>query len=243
MTKDQHVPPPAPPRGARGAASWSLVLGLWSLPLLAGCAQAPAAKPAPAAVNGLDFERFVATQLPFDPLLVKQGDYALYALKIPGQIRPEHYRWSAVSADPKGLWVEIRVPHAETGMISKTRYDRAGKVVEVWMGPPGGVPAQVWPKPGSSMTPPPRPAAAPPLREEPDTLSVATRVFRCVKVTADAVDPQGRKVPVVSWFSPDVPFPGQARYGGLVKRQVGRVTLELFDAGNRKSIPELDIPK
>lgn len=216
----------------------------WILLLASGCA-APASNPPPArpAASDLDFERFVATQLRFDPLLVKGGDYALYSLKAPGQLQPEHYRWSVVSADPKGLWVEIRVPHAETGMVSKTRYDRAGKVVEVWMGPPGGSPAQVWPKPGSSMAPPPRPASIPSVREEADVVNAAGRSFRCVKVSSEAAHPDGRKVPVISWFSAEVPFAGQARYGGLVKRQIGRVILELVDSGNRRSVPELEIPR
>ncbi|HEX7896268.1 MAG TPA: hypothetical protein VF950_00715 [Planctomycetota bacterium] len=211
--------------------------------MLLGCAAPPPKAPA-APVNDLEFERFVATQLPFDAALLKGGDWALYTLKAQGVIRPEHYKWSVVTADVKGLWIENKVPHAETGMITKSRYDRAGKPVEIWMGPPGGVPAQVWPKPGTPMAPPARAAAPPPLREEAEPVAAAGRTFRCVKVTSEATRPDGRKIPVVSWFSSEVPFAGQARYGGLVKRQAGRVTMELVDSGNApRPRPELEIPK
>jgi hypothetical protein len=218
----------------------------WILLLLSAC-QAPArpepARPA-AGVADLEFERKVALQMFYDPLLVKQGDWALYTLKAQGTSRGEHYKWSAVSADAKGMWVENKVPHADTGMVVKTRYDRAGKTVEVWAGPPGGVPAQIWPMPGSPMTPPPAPAAIPAARETPEPLNAAGRVFRCLKVSSEAAYPDGRKVQVVSWFSPEVPFAGLARYGGLVKRQVGRVTFELVDAGSgSRPRPELDIPR
>lgn len=215
---------------------------LWIPLLIAGCAPTSPA-PARPAGNELDFETFVATQLPFDPLLLKQGDWALYTLK--GPRRPEHYKWSVVAADARGLWIENRVPHAETGMILKSRYDRDGKLVEAWMGPPGGVPAQVWPKPGSPAVPPPaRPSPPPAAREEAELLNAAGRAFRCVKVASDATSPDGRRVPVVSWFSPEVPFAGLARYGGLVKRQAGRVTFELVDAGSAaRTRPELEIPR
>lgn len=216
---------------------------LWIL-LLAGCAAPPPKAAPPAPANDLEFERYVATQLPYDASLLKGGDWALYTIKAQGVILPEHYKWSVVAADPKGLWIENKVPHAETGMVTKSRYDRAGKPVEIWMGPPGGVPAQVWPKPGSAMTPPARPAAVPPLREENEPVNAAGKTFRCVKVTSEATRPDGRKIPVVSWFSADVPFAGQARYGGLVKRQAGRVTFELVDSGNSVRLrPDLEIPR
>jgi hypothetical protein len=218
---------------------------LWILLLVGGCAPAaPRTEPARPAGNDLDFEKYVATQLPFDATLLKGGDWALYTLKAQGVILPEHYKWSVVAADVKGLWIENKVPHAETGMVTKSRYDRAGKPVEIWMGPPGGVPAQVWPKPGTAMTQPPRPAAAPPLREENEPVHAAGKTIRCVKVTSEATRPDGRKIPVVSWFSTEIPFAGLARYGGLVKRQAGRVTMELVDAGNSpRHRPELEIPR
>ncbi len=214
---------------------------LWWLALIgAGCtpsSTAPAAAPA-----DVELEKFVAVQVAFDALLLKPGQWALYRLKVEGLPRTEIFKWSVVGADAKGVWVENKVPHGETGMVRKTRFDRAGKLVEAWMGPPGGVPAQVWPKPGAAP-PPARPAVPPAFQETAEPATAAGRVFRCTKVSSEASYPDGRKVAVVSWFCPDVPFAGQARYGGLVRRQVGRVTFELLDAGTGIGRPELEIPK
>lgn len=216
---------------------------LWALALLAGCAPSTTSAPAPAAAPAdVELEKFVAVQLPFDATLLKPGQWALYRLKVEGAPQTEIYKWSVVGSDAKGVWVENKVPHASTGMIRKSRYDRAGKLLEAWIGPPGGLPAQVWPKAGAA--PPAGRASTPPaFKEEAEPASAGNRVFRCTKVTSEAAYPDGRKVAVVSWFSVELPFAGLARYGGLVRRTVGRVTMELMDAGTGLGRPELEIPK
>jgi hypothetical protein len=225
---------------ARPLAALALALALSSGCTPAQSSTSPAPDGAPADV---ELEKFVAQQVAFDPLLLKPGDWALYTLRVQGAPRAEHFKWTVVGADAKGLWVENKVPHADTGMIRKARYDRAGKLLEAWIGPPGGVPAQVWPKPGAAEPAPPRPAPPAAFRETAEPATAAGKVFRCTKVASEASYPDGRKVPVVSWFSTDVPFPGQARLGGLVRRQVGRATMELVDAGSGRGRPELEIPK
>ena len=47
---------------------------------------------------------------------------------------------------------------------------------------------------------------------------------------------------MVNWFSKEVPFAGQKNYGGLIKRQFGRFTMELALFGSEPPRAELEIP-
>jgi hypothetical protein len=85
-------------------------------------------------------------------------------------------------------------------------------------------------------------AAQPKVKEEPDTLLIGGKAYACTKVTTELTYAGGRKSTMVNWMSKDVPFAGQLTHGGLVKRQFGRITMELVDYGAQGARPELAIP-
>lgn len=212
---------------------------------LLGCADlpagdAPADSPPP---SDLEFEKFVVTQFAFDPALVRAGARATYAVRMQGSPLTEYHVLSAVTQDPVGLWVEIRQPHGTTGMIVKSLYDRTGRLLERWIGPPGGSPAQIYPPSGQAPAAPPRTPVTSASREESERVVLGGRTYACLKVTSPIRYPDGRTGGVTSWFSTEVPFSGTAKYGGLVRRVAGRATLELLGHADRGAKPELVIPK
>jgi len=210
--------------------------------LAAGCSSPGGAA---AGQGDLEFEKFVATQLAFDPALLRGGQRVLYAVRQQGATTPEYYQWAAVGEDAQGLWIENKVPHPPTDMVKKYKMDRTGKLLEYWAGPPGGVPAQLFPKPGTSAPPQPRrdsSGAQPKSTEAPDSIIVAGKTYACTKVTTELSYANGRKSTMVNWMSKDVPFAGQRTHGGLVKREFGRITMELVDSGDKGARPELVIP-
>lgn len=209
---------------------------LWVL-LLAGCATAE--RPAPAGPSDGEVEKYLATQLGFDPALLRPGAKAVYSLRTTGSTAADLYSWAVVSEDAGGLWVENRVPHVGTPMIVKSKFDRSGKVVDIWAGPPGGTPAQLQTSPAERRPPPAPPEG---LRETPDRLSVGGRTWAATKVVAPFKYPDGREGTVASWYAPGVPFAASARYGGLLRRQVGRWVFELAEHGDRAQ-PELQLPR
>ncbi len=224
---------------AAGGSTW----------LAAGCAPsgggADRAAAGPAAARDLEFEKFLATQLAFDPALLKAGQRALYAVREAGSATVEYYEWAVVGEDPQGIWIENKVPHPPTDMVKKYKLDRTGKLLEYWAGPPDGLPAKVYPRPGASPPPTPRrdpSGALPESREEPDTIAVGGRTYACTKVTTVLIYPDGRKRGMVNWMSKDVPFAAQRLQGGLVRRQVGRITMDLVDHGEQGARPRLAIP-
>lgn len=210
--------------------------------LLAGCATAdrpaPAAPPAPARSDA-ELEKALATQLVFDPALLRPGMKAVYALRTAGAPTADRYSWAAVSSDAGGLWVENLVPHIGTPMIVKSRFDRQGKVVDVWAGPPGGLPAQLPTRPAGVRPP----APAEDLRETPDRITVAGQAWAATKVVVPFSYPDGREGVVASWYAPGIPFAASPRYGGLLRRQAGRYVLELVEHADRGARPELHLPR
>lgn len=209
------------------------------LALAAGCSAPPAA-PGEAAL-----ETALATQLIFDPGPVKAGEWALYGVRVRGAAGTEQYRWAAVEEADGAVWIENRRPGA---LLVKSKLDRSGNLLEQWAGEPGGVPARVHPNPRRPPEPPPPrrdpSAAAAATEERPETLEVAGRTYACTRVTTVLTYPDGRRSAMVNWLSPEVPFPvlvGGKPRGGLVRRQIGRLTVELLEHGTGAR-PELAIP-
>lgn len=204
------------------------------LAVLPGCSAPPAGPDETA------FEKALATQLTFDPRGVKVGDWALYAVRVRGAAGPELHRWAAVEETDGAVWIENRRP----GWIVKSKIDRAGTLLEQWAGKPGGSAARVPPPPD---TPPPRrdPSTASAETEElPETLEVGGRRYACLRVTTVLKYPDGRRSAMVNWLCPEVPFPvlvGGKPRGGLVRRRIGRLTVELLEHGTGAR-PELEIP-
>jgi hypothetical protein len=213
---------------------------LLAVVLVAGCSSGggPAEKPAET-----EFENKIASAIMFDPGLLRPGDRVVYLVKRTGE-NSQRYIWTAVGEDAAGVWIENSVPFESSRMVVKTKIDRAGKVLEQWVGEPGGVPGQTYPKIGTAEAPKPvrdSSAAKSDSKEEPDRITVGGKPYDCTRVTTVLAYPDGRKSTMINWFSRDVPFPASKQLGGLVKRQFGRLSMELV-VGDRTGKAELQIP-
>lgn len=195
-------------------------------------------------ISEADFETKIATSIAFDPVLLKNGDRVSYLVKQTGE-NSQRYTWSAVSEDRAGLWVENNMPFNVSRMVVKTKLDRAGKILEQWVGEPGGIPGQTFPSPkGAQAQPKPvrdSSAATADSKEEPDRIVVSGQSYDCTRVTTVLTYPDRRKSTMVNWFAKDVPFAASRTLGGLVKRQFGKLTMELIKI-DRDARPELLIP-
>ncbi len=213
--------------------------------LLAGCAS-----PSRAPADELAFETALATQLAFDVGQTRPGDWVLYAVRVRGKAGVDYFKWSVVGEEGQELWIENRrpAPPNPVPMIVKSRLDRSGKLLEQWIGESGGMPAQVYPNPRRPVEPPePRrdsAVAGVVTKEEPDPITIAGREYACTRVMTTLTYPDGRRSTMINWLAPEVPFPvlvgGKAR-GGLVRRQIGLLTVEILNHG-RDAQPELKIP-
>lgn len=213
--------------------------------LAAGCA----APDAPAS-DEADFEKVLAQQIPYDVPSLRLGDWVIYTLRVDGAPRAEHVKLSVVAEEGAALWVENKVEFPPRGVIYKSRYERTGKLLEVWVGEPGGQPGRVFPNPRQTDAPPPRrdsSSAQADTREEAETVIAGGRPYPCAKITTTLAYPGGRKSTMTNWCSKEVPFPvlsAGKTIGGIVKRRVGKVTLELSSCGRGDPVrPELHLPR
>lgn len=193
-----------------------------------------------------EFETKIASAIAFDASLLKTGDRVVYFVKRTGENQTQTYTWSAVAEEPNAVWIENKVPFDPRPMIVKTKVDRSGKVLEQWIGEPGGIPGQTYPssKQGSANEPQPvrnSDSAKADSKEAPDKIVVGGRSYDCTKVTTNLTYPDGRKSQMINWFSKEVPFAATRTLGGLVKRQFGRLSMELV-SGDRNGRSEMAIP-
>jgi hypothetical protein len=129
-------------------------------------------------------------------------------------------------------------------MIVKSKVDRSGKLLEQWVGEPGGIPGQTYPSPKSGETPRQvrdSGSAKADSKEEPDRVVLGGKSYACTKVTTVLAYPDGRKSTMTNWFSKEVPFAFTSAHGGLLKRVFGRLSMELV-IGDRSGKPEMQIP-
>lgn len=212
------------------------LLALW---LISGCSSSGQSE----RMNETDFETKIATSIAFDPALLHVGDRVVYLVKRQGE-ESHRYVWAAVAEDSGAIWIENQVPFDPRPMIVKTKLERSGKILEQWIGEPGGVPGQTYPNPRMGDAPKPirdSSAAKAQSKEEPDQVVAGGRSYSCTRVTTVLSYPDGRKSTMINWFSKEVPFPANGTLGGLVKRQFGRLSMELV-AGDRNGKSELVIP-
>lgn len=192
-----------------------------------------------------DFETKIAAAIAFDPALLKTGDRVVYFVKRSDVNQTQTYTWTTVGEEPGAVWIENKVPFDPRPMIVKTKIERGGKVLEQWIGEPGGIPGQTYPNPrqGGAEPKPVRDseAAKADSKEAPDRIVVGGHSYDCTRVTTNLVYPDGRKSTMINWFSKEVPFAASKTLGGLVKRQFGRLSMELV-AGDRNGKSELVIP-
>src|SRR5579859_343797 len=192
-----------------------------------------------------DFETKIAAAIAFDPALLKTGDRVVYFVKRTGENQTQTYTWTAVAEEPEAVWIENKVPFEAHPMIVKTKIERGGKVLEQWIGQPGGIPGKTYPGPRQTGNEP-QPvrdseSAKADSKEAPDRIVVGGRSYDCTRVTTNLVYPDGRKSTMINWFSKEVPFAASKKLGGLVKRQFGRLLMELV-VGDQNGKSELVIP-
>jgi hypothetical protein len=192
-----------------------------------------------------EFETKIAAAIAFDPALLKSGDRVVYFVRRTGESQTQTYTWTAVSEEPGAVWIENKVPFDPRPMIVKTKIERGGKVLEQWIGEPGGIPGQSYPGPRQSDKEP-KPVrdsetAKADSKEAPERIVVGGHPYDCTRVTTNLVYPDGRKSTMINWFSKEVPFAASKALGGLVKRQFGRLSMELV-AGDQNGKSELVIP-
>jgi hypothetical protein len=214
---------------------------LFAILLAAGCSSGAGQSGASAET---EFETKIATSIAFDPALLRQGDRVVYFVKRLGETQTQKYTWAVVSDEGATLWIENNFPYESGRVVSKTKIDRSGTVLEQWVGEPGGIPGQRYSS--AQAGPAPKPvrdssAAKADSKEEPDRIVVGGKPYDCTRVTTVLSYPDGRKSTMINWFSKDVPFAASKPLGGLVKRQFGRLSMELV-AGDRNGKAELQIP-
>lgn len=193
-----------------------------------------------------EFETKVASSIFFDPALLKTGDRVVYFVKRSDSRQTQTYTWSAVAEEPGAVWIENKVPFEVKWMIVKTKIDRNGPVLEQWIGEPGGKPARRYGGPRSGNADLPQPVrdtsvAKANSKEEPDRIVVGGRPYDCTRVTTSLSYPDGTKSTMVNWFSKEVPFAASKTLGGLVKRQFGKLSMEIV-AGDHNGKSEMAIP-
>lgn len=214
---------------------------LLAILVTAGCSSGggPASQPA----GETEFENKIASALMFDFSLLRAGDRVVYLVKRTGE-NSQRYIWAAVGEDAAGIWIENSIPFEASRMVVKTKFDRSGKMLEQWVGEPGGVPGQTYPKLQPGEVPKQvrdSAIAKSDSKEEPDRLVLGGKSYDCTRVTTELSYPDGRKSKMINWFSREVPFPASKSLGGLVKRQFGRLSMELV-TGDRNARAELLIP-
>jgi hypothetical protein len=190
------------------------------------------------------FENDMASTIMFDPALLRAGDRVVYFVKRTGDAETQKYAWAAVAEDRGAIWIENSIPWNTKRAIVKSKLDRAGQLLEQWVGEPGGIPGQTWPTPTAGPAPKPvrdSAGAKADSKEEFDRIVVGGKSFDCTRVTTVLAYPDGRKSTMTNWFSKDVPFAPTRALGGLVRRQFGRLSMELV-TGDQSGKPELAIP-
>jgi hypothetical protein len=215
--------------------------------VVAGCATT---KPPAGGQDELQFEMAVASQIAFDITKLKKGEYALYSVRLLGDPTPKHVRLAVVDEDKEGIWIENRVPADPRPFVLKSKLSRKGELLEHWRGEAGSpAPAKLYPRAdGKKLEAPARrdsSQAVPQFKEEPDQIKIGEKTWSVTKVTTTLTYPDGRKSVLTDWYSPEVPFSvviKEKSYGGLIKRQLGRLTMEILSWGSTGAWAELEIP-
>jgi hypothetical protein len=175
-------------------------------------------------------------------------------VKVLGNPEPSYVSFAVVDEDAESIWIENKVPFDKRGFVIKSRYKRkTGELLERWAGEPGSAMPAKYPmgKKPDAVQQRDSSVAQAELREEVDTISVARKSWTATRVTTTLAYPDGRKSVLTDWYHKDVPFsvilrtgtPNEKSYGGLVKRQFGRLTMELLLWDTHGAFSELNLPK
>ena len=218
----------------------------------AGCGPSAPAKPPGDAPDELKFEMGIASQIAFDVTALKRGEKSMYAVRLVGKTQPDYVKYAVVDDDATSVWIENTVPADPRPFVIKSRYDRKNaKLLERWAGEAGSaMPAKLYPREGRKVEEAPHrdsSQARADFKEEPDQISVAGKTWMATRVTTTLSYPDGRKSVLTDWYHKDVPFSvvieNKRVLGGLLKRQFGRLTMELVTWDAKGARAELEIPR
>jgi hypothetical protein len=222
------------------------------LALLAACGGGGApSRPPEGASDEMQFEMAIASQIAFDVTRLKNGEWALYSIRLVGKAQPDYVKFQVVDEDASSLWIENKVPALPRPFVLKSRFEKAtGNLLEHWRGEAGSaMPAKLYPSEKKAPEAPTRrdpSVAKPQIKEDVDQVTVGGKTWTTARVTTTLAYPDGRKSVLTDWYHKDVPFAvvvGGKSYGGVVRRQFGRMTMELVDSGSTGARAELEIPK
>ena len=220
--------------------------------VLAGCAPSSTQTPPGDAPDELKFEMGIASQIAFDITKLKRGEKSMYAVRLLGKTQPDYVKYAVVDDDATSIWIENTVPADPRPFVIKSRYDRTNaKLLERWAGEAGSaMPAKLYTRDGRKDEGAPQrdtSRAQADFKEEVDPITVAGKTWTATRVTTTLTYPGGRKSVLTDWYHKDVPFSvvieNKRSLGGLLKRQFGRLTMELVTWEARGARAELEIPR
>lgn len=205
------------------------------LVLLGGCATGGSAG-GPSTDQELSVVMSLAVQ---DPSQLQVGQWVLYSVRREGSPTPFSTKISCVGQEGTGWWLENRTPSGAGFAIWKSLIDKDGKLLELWVGEPGGRASKVYPgmdMHGNPIPPPKIVQPDPSIRVETakETVAAGGRKFDTTKLTTTTAHQGGQSTTMMTWCSPEVPFSvvhGGTPYGGVVRRIYGRTIMELVATG------------
>ena len=209
--------------------------------LLAGCGTSGAG-PSDAPSEEIVY----ATSFSTDPTLLRPGQFGIYSVTVSGQASSFTTTMKVTGEDAEGLWIEQKVPANPNPFIIKTHISRKGELLESWAGEPRSpAPALVYDH--TKGGPPPKSAEAADVKVEVtrETITVAGRRYDCTKLISTITYKNGKVSNLTDWCSMEAPFPlmkDGKPVGGVVRRQYGKVMVELHSMGDNGR-EELVIPK
>ncbi len=209
--------------------------------ILAGCGTTEEPGPGDAPSEEITYAMMFST----DPNLLRVGQFGIYSCKVQGESLSYTTTMKVTGEDAEGLWIEQKVPANPNPFIVKSHISRKGDLLESWVGEPRGTPAKTYPlkdqKPGPKAIEP----ADVKTEVTRETIKVGGRSYDCTKLISTITYKNGKTSTMTSWCSMEAPFPlikdGQP-VGGVVRRQYGKVIVELHGMGDNAK-EELVLPK
>jgi hypothetical protein len=191
-------------------------------------------------------EILVATRFSTDPTYLRKGQFAMYTVRGTGDPTGYTTTLKVTDEDSAGMWIEQKVQAEPRPIVFKSRIDRKGKLLELWIGEAGSPkPAQVYPTKDGKEPPPPVAPGDVSVQVTRETVTVAQRTWDCTKLISTFKYGGGRETTLTDWCHAEAPFPilkDGKPVGGVVKRLYDRYTVELFSMGDNGR-EELKIPK
>ena len=191
-------------------------------------------------------EILIATRFSTDPTYLRRGQFSMYTVRGLGDPTGYTTTLKVTDEDSSGMWIEQKVQAEPRPIVFKSRIDRKGKLMELWIGEAGSPkPAKLYPNKDKTEPAPPVAPGDVSVQVTRETITVGEKTWDCTKLISTFRYGGGRETKLTDWCHAEVPFPilkdGQP-VGGVVKRLYDRYTVELFSTGENAR-EELKVPK